>query len=110
MKKTKWPGNWKVSCQRCGFWFPSSEIKKEWTGLLVCESCWEPKHPQLMIKVKAETSVPDFVSKDGTDQFVFYCSIEGSSGYVGLAQANCARADWNTISYADLLALSTNGH
>lgn len=110
MKKTKWPGNWKVSCQRCGFWFPSSEIKKEWTGLLVCEACWEPKHPQLMIKIQAETSVPAFVSKDGTDTFVFYCSIEGSSGYADLGQADCARADWNSIPYTDLLAISTNGH
>ena len=34
-------------CDRCGFEYPYSSIKKEWTGSRVCSSCYEPKHPQL---------------------------------------------------------------
>lgn len=34
-------------CQRCSFVFPYLEMRKEWTGLRVCASCWDMKHPQL---------------------------------------------------------------
>jgi len=42
-------------CMRCGFVYPRSRLRKEWTGLLVCEStCWDPKHPQMALR-----GVPD---------------------------------------------------
>jgi hypothetical protein len=34
-------------CDRCGFKYKLLELRKEWTGLKVCDSCFEPKHPQL---------------------------------------------------------------
>jgi hypothetical protein len=34
-------------CDRCGFEYKYLELKEEWNGLLVCEECYEPKHPQL---------------------------------------------------------------
>ena len=34
-------------CDRCGFRYKLLELRKEWTGLKVCDSCFEPKHPQL---------------------------------------------------------------
>lgn len=111
MKKTKWPGNWKVTCQSCGFWFPSGEIKRRWDGLLVCKDDWETRHPQTLIKIRGETAVPDFVSKDPSpDNFVFLCTIQGSSAYADMAEADCARADNTAYSYQTLLDLSTNGH
>lgn len=33
-------------CQRTGFKVPRSELRREWTGLLVWEPYWEPKHPE----------------------------------------------------------------
>jgi hypothetical protein len=110
MRKTKWPGNWKYDCQRCGFTFPSSDIRKEWTGLYVCGSCWEPKHPQLMIRVREETAVPAFKNKDAIDQYVVLCDIFSSSGYAGMAEAGCAQAGNTSPSYAVLIDLTTNGH
>ena len=110
MKKAKWPGNWKVSCHRCGFWFPSDEIRKEWTGSLVCGKCYETRHPQTLIRVHGEKAVPDFVSKDPTDTFVGTCDIATSSGYADLATADCARADYNQIPYLTLLGIYGNGH
>lgn len=48
-----------VICDRCGFRYPSNKTKMEWTGWRVCDECWEPKHPQLSIKAKADKqSVP----------------------------------------------------
>ena len=42
-------------CDRCGAEFHRSEMRKEWTGLLVCiKRCWEPKHPQLNVRGKKD--------------------------------------------------------
>jgi hypothetical protein len=43
-----------VICDRCGFRFHADELKKEWQGFMVCETCFEPRHPQDLIR-----SVPD---------------------------------------------------
>lgn len=63
-------GEWNVVCQRCGFKYKSSMLRREWTGLMVCETCWEPKHPQLMIKVPEEKISPPWKSPEPEDQFV----------------------------------------
>jgi hypothetical protein len=112
MKKTTWPGNWKVQCQSCGLQYPSSEILRRWDGLLVCKKDYEPRHPQTLIKLKAETAVPDFVSAPvNPDVFVFFCDIFMSSGYADMAAADCARADsLGSLPYATLHDLTTNGH
>lgn len=39
-------GHVKGICDRCGFEHPLSALRKEWTGLRVCNPCWEPRHPQ----------------------------------------------------------------
>lgn len=51
-------GSWNVICDRCGFEFKHHMLKKEWTGLMVCKSCWEPRHPQDLIQVRSESSIP----------------------------------------------------
>jgi hypothetical protein len=33
-------------CDRCGLQFDYHKLRREWTNLRVCDSCWEPKHPQ----------------------------------------------------------------
>ena len=43
MRKPPWG-----ECQRCGFKFRLTQIKKEWSGLRVCKgpgtnNCWDPK-------------------------------------------------------------------
>lgn len=95
MKKTRWPGNWKVTCQVCGFWYPSSEINKRWDGLLVCDKDNEPRHPQTLIRVRGETAVPLFTNNDGEDQFIYQCDYVTSQGVADLGVADCARADIN---------------
>lgn len=111
MKKTSWPGNWKVACQSCGFWYPSSEIKKRWDGLLVCEKDFETRHPQTLIKVREETAKPTFVSKDvSPDIFQGVCDIATSSAYADLGTADCMRADNQPLPYDLLKDLFKNGH
>ena len=37
----------KALCDRCGFEYKLLDLKEEWNGLKTCNSCYEPKHPQL---------------------------------------------------------------
>jgi len=43
-------GQWNVVCDRCGDALKSPQLRKEYTGLMVCHGggtrgCWEPRHP-----------------------------------------------------------------
>ena len=110
MKRIGWPGKgWKFSCHRCGFWYPSTEIIKEWTGLYVCKKDYEPRHPQTLIKVHGERAFPDYVSKD-IDVYVGVCDAATRSAYADLGTADCMQADNIDISYSTLLGLQGNGH
>ncbi len=47
-----------VECQRCGLDYLDSDIKPEWTGAIVCKSCWEPRHPQDFTRSYPEKIAP----------------------------------------------------
>ena len=54
-------GDYNAICDRCGFKFKFSELRKEWDGLYVCTAhgCWEPRQPQDYVKGIADhMSVP----------------------------------------------------
>lgn len=38
-------GSYNFICYRCSQKRKREEIRPEWTGVLVCYHCWEPKHP-----------------------------------------------------------------
>lgn len=48
-------GDPKACCDRCGFDYRLSQLRKEWTGKKVCPGCWEPRHSQDFVR-----GVPDF--------------------------------------------------
>ena len=53
------PGeNW-LECQRCGLDHYASDARREWTGSIVCKSCWEPRHPQDFVRSKPEQITAD---------------------------------------------------
>lgn len=116
MKKTSWPGNWKVACQSCGFWFPSSEIVKRWDGLLVCKNDFETRHEQTLIQVRAETAVPSFVSKDSQpDLFSHSCDAYSILSRADFGAADCATVgnevepDPYQFRYTSIAALAIAG-
>ena len=90
MKKTKWPGNWKVTCDVCGFWFPSGEVKKRWDGLIVCDKDYEERHPSTLYKYHEHPSVPSFVRKDPLDTFVLICDLISVQARAEYGTAGCA--------------------
>jgi hypothetical protein len=52
-------GDWLYTCQRCGFTYYASQVRQEWTGLRVCASCWDPRHPQEFVRgVRDDQTVP----------------------------------------------------
>jgi len=51
-------GDHKAICDRCGYLFKASQLKKTWDGLFVDRACWEVRHPQDFLKgVKDDPSV-----------------------------------------------------
>lgn len=41
----------KAACDRCGHLYPYGTLQEEYkndmrTGLMTCEACWDPQHPQ----------------------------------------------------------------
>lgn len=63
-------GQWNAVCDRCGVEYKSAELLAEWTGLRVCRKCWEPRHPQDLLRVPTEdTSVP-WSRPEGVDTFI----------------------------------------
>lgn len=107
MKKTKWPGEWKVVCDVCGFQYPSSEIKERWDGAIVCHKDWETRQPQTLIRLVGKEDVaPPFVRPEPPDVFRHFCSIESVSCYSDLAQADCALANNQQYTYLFLYELT----
>ena len=47
-------GDSKSVCDRCGHDYKHSQLSKEWTGAMVCRDCWDPRHPQDSIRIRAE--------------------------------------------------------
>lgn len=52
-------GDHNAICDRCGFKFKASQLRKTWDGFYVCQEDWEPRHPQDFLRgVKDDPSVP----------------------------------------------------
>lgn len=63
-------GDHNAICDRCGFKFKASMLKKEWTGLMVCCDCWEMRHPQDLIRIPKEQITPPWSRPEPTDSFI----------------------------------------
>jgi hypothetical protein len=38
-------GTANADCDVCGETLKLSDLRKEWNGLMACDGCWEPRHP-----------------------------------------------------------------
>ena len=82
------PGSWNAYCSMCGRKRKSDEMVRNWQGLYRCPEHDEPRQPQDFAR-----GIPDQMGVPWAQQpapnFVFTCSIEGSSAVPGLAEAGC---------------------
>lgn len=62
-------GDHYVICDQCGFKKYRSECRFQWDNLLVCKECYDPRHPQLDIQVKKE-STPKDLRPEGEDVYL----------------------------------------
>lgn len=82
-------GDWNSVCSLCGHKFKASELSKHWQGFYRCKTCWEPRHPQDFVRgVKDDQSVP--WSQPSNDTDIYICDLNGSTGIVDRAIADCA--------------------
>jgi hypothetical protein len=63
-------GDWLYQCQRCGFTRYASQIREEWTGLRVCGSCWEPRHPQEFVRARPDDQTAPYANPPGAPHFL----------------------------------------
>lgn len=63
-------GKWNAICDRCGFKKKNDQLKEEWTGLRVCDACFETRHPQTLIKTPEETANIPWSRPEPADVFI----------------------------------------
>lgn len=68
-------GQWNAICDRCGRKFKSGQLRKEWSGVMVCSgpgtsNCWEPRHPQEDVRGRADVQAPRWVRPEAPDTFI----------------------------------------
>lgn len=107
-------GNWNALCDSCGRKFKALDLKKRWDGLMVCPEDWEMRHPQDFLRVQKEKINVEFSRPyPAQDDYIPYCTIEGSSGMPGWAEPGCAipgrlySITWDTIpSYCTIQSVN----
>lgn len=52
------PGEYWVTCDRCGFDYKNTETRLTWDGLLVCLEDWEPRNEQEFLRPIADITTP----------------------------------------------------
>lgn len=85
-------GQWNAICDRCRWKFKNVELQKEWTGLMVCKDCWEPRHPQDFVKVRIDEQALPWTRPEPTDTFI---DVDYVADTVGV-QENTIPAGTNT--------------
>lgn len=64
------PGDRFGICDRCGFKFRMSQLRKEHTGLMVCAKDFDHRHPQEMVRPIAEKSHVIDSRPEKADRFI----------------------------------------
>ena len=80
-------------CDRCQRKFWASDLKKEWTGWMVCDSCYDPRHEQESLKSHAESESVEWSRPDDTEGAHEYNGDESKSL---VFHTNTIIQEWNT--------------
>lgn len=83
-------GRFQFTCDRCGVPRDSSEMHEEWNGFIVCNTCYDPKHPLLdegQYQYAETAYIED--ARPSPYQTQNTCTLLGASGIVGQGQVGC---------------------
>lgn len=98
-------GGWNCICDRCGKKKKISEVTREWTGFLVCNTCFEERHSQDFVRARQDKITIPFNRPRPTDLFIDSCSLTGRTAYTGLAIAGCSITGFDDDSWKQYLGL-----
>lgn len=76
--KREW--TWNAICDRCGFKYKAFQLRKEWTGLMVCKECWEPRHPQELLRIPKDDQKVPWTRPEPADVFIEPNYVSSSVG------------------------------
>lgn len=76
-------GSWNAICDRCGFKFKAYKLREEWTGSMVCKDCWEPRHPQDLIKIPKDDQQIPWARPEPADVFITVTPVSAGTGTQG---------------------------
>lgn len=64
------PGDYLVICDVCGFKYKRSQTRKRWDNMIVCDKDYEERHPQDLIRIRAERQNVKDARPEGEDRFI----------------------------------------
>lgn len=82
-------GDWNAICDRCGFKFKASELRKTWQGFMVCRKDWEERQPQDFVKGVPDIQTPPWTRPPAGDIFVTFCTPNSRTAIPGYAIPGC---------------------
>ena len=76
-------GEFNLTCDRCSKKIKAHQAKHEWTGFIVCTTCFETRHEQDFVRARQDKISVPFTRPRPVDVFVivdYYMYVD--SGYV----------------------------
>lgn len=116
MRTTWWQsGQYNTICDVCGFKMKSTDLRRRWDGLMVCQDDYETQHPQERIRPIPDQVKLPWTRPEGTDTFGStslvngnlvttnestipsgaYCSIITRQSIADTGTADCVTIGWN---------------
>jgi hypothetical protein len=80
-------GSWLVTCDRCGGEFHASDVRHEWTGLIVCLADFDARHPQDFKRGVPDRQAPAWVRPEPPDTFIEFGTITLSDNEIASGAA-----------------------
>lgn len=96
-------GDYNAICDRCGFEYKASKLKKEWTGLMVCKDCYEPRHPQDYLRARSEDSSVPWTRPDTSGEASSGTNLNGDSITTSLVVETHGDIDYTTTTADDFV-------
>ena len=75
-------GEWNLVCDRCSKKIKADESKLEWTGFIVCNDCYEQRHPQDFVKAKIDKIIVPYIRPPSDTYIVVPYIFYIDEGYV----------------------------
>ena len=92
-------GDYNAACSMCGRKRKASTLVKNWQGLYRCPEHNEERQPQDFVRATPDNMAVPWAQPE-LDQFVSFCTFNGSSAIPGWAEPGCSIPGRATI-YAE---------